>query len=149
MHNALKYGTNLKSKFRPQDLTMKMQKAWSDRLPASTAKDYVNLCRVLNKRKYFDSATYVILAKVLETIMENPANKQWLLHAGTKGGSTAWVLTKAIYASTKNNTRIEMAYFLNNLTVKENTMLQTWMNGFELNILSSSSFRKKVGEVLN
>ena len=149
MHKALKYDTVLKSKFRPQDLTMKMEKAWSDRLPASTTKDYVNVCRVLNNRKYFDSGTYVILAKVLETIMENPANRQWLAHAGTKGGSTAWVLTKAIYATTKKNTKIEMAYFFNNLTLQENGMLQGWMNNFELNVLSNNAFRKKVAEVLN
>ena len=149
MHKALKYDTILKSKFRPQDLTMKMQKAWSDRLPSSTTKDYVNACRILNNRKYLDSGTYVILAKVLETLMENPANRQWLLHAGMKGGSTAWVLTKALYATTKKNTRIEMAYFFNNLTEKENGMLQSWMNSFKLGILSNSAFRKKVGDVLN
>lgn len=149
MHKALKYNTVLKSNFRPQDLTMKMQKAWSDRLPASTTKDYVNICKILNNRKYFDSVTYLILAKVLETIMENPANRQWLTHAGTKGGSTAWILTKAVYATTKKNTRIEMAYFFNNLTLKENAMLQSWMNSFELSVLSNNNFRKKVAESLN
>ena len=149
MHKALKYDTVLKSKFRPQDLTIKVQKAWSDRLPSSTTKDYVSLCKILNNRKYLDSGTYVILAKVLETLMENPANRQWLLHAGMKGGSTAWVLTKALYATTKKNTRIEMAYFFNNLTEKENGILQSWINSFELGILSNSVFRKKVGDVLN
>ncbi len=149
MHKALKFDTILKSKFRPQDLTRKMQKAWSDRLPASTTKDYVNVSKTLNKRKVFDSATYIVLAKVLETLTENPTNKQWLLHAGTKGGSTAWVLTKALYATTKKNTRIEMAYFFNNLSGNENQMLQGWMNSFELSVLSNSNFRKKVVEVLN
>jgi len=42
-----------------------------------------------------------------------------------------------------------MAYFFNNLTEKENGMFQSWMNSFELNILSNNSFRKKVGDVLN
>ena len=42
-----------------------------------------------------------------------------------------------------------MAYFFNNLTEKENGMLQSWMNSFELGILSNSAFRKKVGDVLN
>ena len=149
MHKALKYDTVLKSKFRPQDLSLKLQKAWSNRLPASTTKDYVNVCKVLNNRKYFDSGTYVVLAKVLETLMENPANRQWLSHAGTKGGSTAWVLTKAMYATTKKNTRIELAYFFNNLTMPENEMLQGWMNSFELSILSNNNFRKKVAASLN
>jgi len=52
MHNALKYSSLLKDKFRPQDLTMTMQKAWSDRLPASTTKEYVRICKVLNNRKF-------------------------------------------------------------------------------------------------
>jgi D-alanyl-D-alanine carboxypeptidase len=149
MHKALAYDTILKSKFRPQDLSMNMQKAWSDRLPASTAKEYVHICRVLNNRKYFDNNTYNILSGVLETLMENPANRSWLKHAGMKGGSTAWVLTKALYATTKKDERIEMAYFFNDLTPPENAMLQRWMNNFELSVLSNQDFRKKIGVALN
>lgn len=149
MHNALKYDTVLKSKFRPQDLSLKMQKAWSDRLPASTTKEYVHIIQVLNNRKYFDENTYTILAKVLETVMENPANRQWLTHAGTKGGSTIWVLTKALYASTKTGNKIEMAYFFNDLAAEENMQLQRWMNVFELEVLSNADFRQKIKTVFN
>ncbi len=39
--------------------------------------------------------------------------------------------------------------FFNNLSFKENQMLQGWMNSFELGILSNSNFRKKVSELLN
>ncbi|RYF79377.1 MAG: hypothetical protein EOO03_18220, partial [Chitinophagaceae bacterium] len=42
MHKALKYDTVLKSKFRPQDLSVNMQKLWSDRLPASTVAAYAH-----------------------------------------------------------------------------------------------------------
>ena len=149
MHNALKYDTVLKSKFRPQDLSLKMQKAWSDRLPASTTKEYVHIIQVLNNRKYFDENTYTILAKVLETVMENPANRQWLTHAGTKGGSTIWVLTKALYATTKTGNKIEMAYFFNDLAAEENMQLQRWMNVFELEVLSNADFRQKIKTVFN
>ena len=149
MHNALKYDSVLKSKFRPQDLSLKMQKAWSDRLPASTTKEYVHIIQVLNNRKYFDENTYTILAKVLETVMENPANRQWLTHAGTKGGSTIWVLTKALYASTKTGNKIEMAYFFNDLAAEENMQLQRWMNVFELEVLSNADFRQKIKTVFN
>ena len=148
MHKALKYDTVLKSKFRPQDLSVKMQKLWSDRLPASTVKAYAHICNVINNRRYFDEKTYAILATVLESIMENPANRQWLKHAGMKGGSTASVLTKALYATTKEGARIEMAYFFNDLTTSENNKLQQWMNGFELNIIRDAGFRKKTGELL-
>ncbi len=149
MHRALAYDTLLKPKFRPQDLTMKMQKAWSDKLPSSTTKTYVRLCSIINNRTYFDDDTYFILSNILESLMENPANKEWLKHAGSKGGSTAWVLTKAIYATTKNGKRIEMAYFFNNLTPQENEMLQGWMNNFELNVLSKDEYRQKLKSVLN
>ena len=66
----------------------------------------------LKKQNYLYLSTYVIAAKVLETLMENPENKQWLLHAGTKNARAAWILTKACNATTKKNIRIELAYFL-------------------------------------
>lgn len=149
MHKALKYDTVLKTKFRPQDLTMKMQRAWSDRLPSSTTRDYAQVCRVLNNRKYFDSATYTVLSKILEVGMENPLNQQWLKHFGQKGGSTAFVLTKAMYATTKKGIKIEMAYFFNGLTEIENERLQGWMNAFEIGALTSKAFRTKIAAAVN
>ena len=148
MHKALKYDTILKSKFRTQDLSLKMQKLWSDRLPASTVKEYARICNVINNRRYFDEKTYYILSVVLESVMENPANKEWLQHAGMKGGSTMWVLTKAMYATTKKGERIELAYFFNDLSISESSRLQKWMNNFELNILQDPTFRKKVSQTL-
>ena len=132
MHKALKYDTILKSKF----------------LPASTVKEYARICNVINNRRYFDEKTYDILSVVLESVMENPANKEWLQHAGMKGGSTMWVLTKAIYATTKKGERIELAYFFNDLSIAESSRLQKWMNNFELNILQDPTFRKKVSQTL-
>lgn len=142
MHKALKYDTVLKNKFRPQDLNMKMQKTWSDRLTASTVKEYAKICNVLNNRRYFSKDTYAVLAGIMETIMENPANQQWLQHAGMKGGSTAWVLTKVMYATTKDGNRLELAYFFNDLAPTDNLRMQQWMNDFELRILSDKNFRQ-------
>jgi D-alanyl-D-alanine carboxypeptidase len=144
IHNELKNDSTYKKKFRPQDFTLKMQKEWSNRLPASTTKEYVQVCSILNNRKYFNENTYGILAEVLETLMEKPANKTWLSYAGMKGGSTIFVLTKALYATLKNGTKIEMAYFFNDLTGEENNRLQSWMNDFEIQVLSNENFRKRV-----
>ncbi|HVZ95646.1 MAG TPA: serine hydrolase [Chitinophagaceae bacterium] len=144
IHQELKNDSNYRKKFRLQDLTLKLQKEWSDRLPASTAKEYVQLCYVLNHRKFFGKETYAVLSKILETLMENPANAAWLDHAGMKGGSTIFVLTKALYATLKDGTRIEMAYFFNDLTGDENAKLQHWMNDFELKVLSDEAFRKQI-----
>ncbi len=147
IHKALKNDTILKSRFNPTDLSMKMQKVWSDRLPSSTTKEYVKICNALNNRAYFDEDTYAILSLILETAMENPANKQWLSHLGMKGGSTAWVLTKATYATTKKGKRTELAYFFNDLSEADNEKLQGWMNEFELQIIAKPEFRKKLGEM--
>ncbi|MBA2249725.1 MAG: serine hydrolase [Chitinophagaceae bacterium] len=144
IHNELKFNAGYKQKFRLQDLTVKMQKVWSDRLPASTTKDYVHMISILNNRTILDEKTYNVLSEVLETVMENPANKSWLDHAGMKGGSTMFVLTKAVYATLKDGTKIELAYFFNNLSNPENSMLQQWMNAFEIKVLNDESFRKKI-----
>jgi D-alanyl-D-alanine carboxypeptidase len=144
IHNELKNDSNYKKKFRPQDLTLKMQKEWSNKLPASTTKEYVQVCSILNNRKYFDENTYDILAAVLETLMEKPTNKSWLSHAGMKGGSTIFVLTKALYATLQNGTKIEMAYFFNDLAGDENQRLQRWMDDFEIQVLTDENFRKKI-----
>ncbi len=144
IHAELQHDSNYKSKFRPVDLTLPMQRLWSDRLPASTTKEYVKIASVLNNRKYFDSATYQIISGVLETVMENPANQQWLEHSGMKGGSTIFVLTKTLYATLKNGNKIEMAYFFNGLSGAENYKLQTWMNDFELAVLNDEKFLEKI-----
>lgn len=148
LHNALKYDTVLKSRFRPQDLTENMQRVWTKRLPSSTTKDYAQVANVLNNRRYFDTAAYGILSYVLEFVMDNPANQQWLKHAGMKGGSTAWVLTKTLYATTKQGARIEMAYFFNGLAPGETKKLQGWMNDFELKILTDKLFRTQAAKLL-
>ena len=78
----------------------------------------------------------------------NPANRQWLAHAGMKGGSTAFVLTKALYATDKNGNQTELAYFFNNLEPEENVSLQADMNEFELKILTNPAFRDSIQRVL-
>lgn len=147
IHNQLKNDSTYKQRFRPQDLTVPMQKEWSDRLPASTTKEYVHICSIINYRRIFDKKTYDILSQILETVMQNPQNQTWLSHAGMKGGSTMFVLTKAMYATLKDGNRIELAYFFNNLTPEENQHLQPFMNAFELKILTDENFRKKVAEI--
>ena len=142
-HDQLKYIPGFKNKFRPEDLSIDMQKLWSSRLPASTTKEYVQIDKVLNDRKYFGKSVYVVLANVLETAMENPKIQEWIDHWGMKGGSTTFVLTKSLYATLKSGTKIEMAYFFNNLTGAKNYRLQGWLNDFDLRVLSDNNFMKK------
>lgn len=133
-----------------QHLGLDVQKVWSDRLPGSTPKDYVSIMQKINQRNFFTGAVQENIDIVMEGILQNPANRQWLEHCGMKGGSTVWVLTKALYATTKDGNRIEMAYFFNNLTFAEAMQLQKNMNSFELAVLANKDGKRdKIVAILN
>ncbi|NEP83240.1 MAG: serine hydrolase [Okeania sp. SIO3B3] len=126
------------------DLGLNIQKIWSDNLPGSTTFEYVEVMKKINSRTYFSEKTQKYLDEVMEWVLDNPVNQKWLEHSGMKGGSTAFVLTKALYATDKEGNKTEMAYFFNDLGIIENTRLQISMNEFDLNILTSPEFRDKV-----
>ncbi|MFU0791096.1 MAG: serine hydrolase [Virgibacillus proomii] len=125
-------------------LNMKVQKVWSDRLPRSTTKSYVSILDKLNRKTYFDRKVYQYLNSVMEQLMNNPNNQKWLLHAGQKGGSTAFVLTMAMYATDKENNKTELALFANNLSYIENIKLKANLNEFQLAFLTDKRFRELV-----
>lgn len=147
IHEQLKGKPEYKSQFKLNDLTIAMQKEWSNRLPKSTTRSYSKIAYVINHRKIFNEATYQILSRVLESMMENPLNQRWISHAGMKGGSTMFVLTKCLYATLKNGNQTELSYFFNNLTEGENKKLQGWMNDFEIAVLSDQDFQKKLSQL--
>jgi len=146
IHRELNLDSGYIQKFRPQDLSIKMQKEWSARLTASTAKEYAKVFRLINSRIILNEKSYAVLGKLLETIMESPSAKTWLKHAGMVGGTTVSVFTRAIYATLKDGTKIELAYFFNDLTGKENYKLQSWMNDFDSKILKDEKFRQKLAD---
>ncbi|MFP4458188.1 MAG: serine hydrolase [Candidatus Zixiibacteriota bacterium] len=132
----------------PENLTMEYQRLWSERLPASTAAEYVELMSKLNSKEYFSDDVHKYLDEVMEFPMENSANQKWLKHAGMKGGSTMFVLTKALYATDNEGNTTELAYFIDNLGYIQNTRLQISMNKFELEILTNGEFRDLLQEKL-
>lgn len=146
IHEKLLTDTSYK---KEDNAPLKIQRIWSDRLPGSTTKEYAGLMKKLNSKKYFSKKTYEYLDEVMEGIMENKKNQEWLKHAGRKGGSTAFVLTEANYATTKKGDKIELAYFFNDLNIIESMKLQKAMNKFELNILSKKEFREEVREKIS
>lgn len=132
-----------------KNINFDVQKIWSDRLPRSTTKVYTEIMQKINSRTYFDKDVQKHIDVVMEGLMQNPANRKWLEHAGTKGGSTVWILTKALYATTKSGTKIEMAYFFNDLTIKEQITLQKSLNKFELAVLTNKDgIRDEIVELL-
>ena len=144
LHVQMKHDYRFKASFRPQDLTMKMQKAWSDRLPASTTKDYVHLANILNNRKFLSDTAYKIIAEIMEYPMENKNFQAVFKHYGVKGGNTSFVLTHVIYLRTKSNTNMELAIFFNNLTPEEQKKLSAWLDPFEAQVIFDPGFRAKL-----
>ena len=149
IHRELFNDSGYIQKFRPQDLSIKMQKAWSARLPSSTAKEYAKVLRLINSRIVLNEKSYAVLGKLLESTMESPTSKTWLKQAGMNGGSTISVYTRTIYATLKDGTKLELAYFFNDLNGKENYKLQSWTNDFESKVMKDEKFRQKLATALS
>ncbi|MEM9936168.1 MAG: serine hydrolase [Bacteroidota bacterium] len=146
IHEKLKSGATYQLELT--DLGIDIQRVWSDNLPGSTVAEYVGLMRKINSKTYFSSETQTYLDEVMEFLMQNPANRAIFQHAGMKGGSSAFVLTKALYATDTDGNTTELAYFFDDLWPITNMRLQQNMNQFELKVLTDPSFRKLVGKEL-
>lgn len=121
-----------------------IQKVWSERLPASTAAEYVSIARKMNSRDYFSPQSQGFLNELMESVMENPASREWLIHSGQKGGSTGTLLTKVLYATLKDGNSIELAYFMDDLKTYQMLQLSESLQAFELKILTNQNFRAEV-----
>ncbi len=147
IHQKLKADTAYKSKLTA--LPFDLQKIWSDRLPASTAKDYHRIMKLINDRNYFDEGTQKYLDEIIEFMLANPANRSWLKHTGSKGGSTAFVLTRTLYATEIAGDKTELVYFFNELNFVEQQRLQMSINDFELQVLTDADFREELKKKFN
>ena len=143
-HLDLKEDSSFKLTFVPDQFSLKLQKLWSDRLPASTTKEYVQVVQALNKREILDEESFFPIAEVLEFPMESKAFQSVFKHYGVKGGSTGFVLTHVIYFTMKNGTRMELAIFFNNLSPEEEQKLETWLDPFEAQLIFDPAFRNRV-----
>jgi len=135
----------LRSRFRLAGLAV--QRVFSDRLPASTAQAYAELAGSLNRRENLNKAEQNTLAYLLEYLMESPGNQANFRHAGMKGGSSGFLLTKCLYATEHDGQQIELVYFLNNLQPLEVAALRQGMNAFELAVLTDKAVREQLVEL--
>jgi D-alanyl-D-alanine carboxypeptidase len=115
-----------------------IQKIWSDRQASSTPKVYLELMSKLNSKNFFIEDVQLILDDLLENLMKDASSKKWLKHAGEKRNSTAFALSKVMYATDLNGNKTEMALFFNNLTLQENSKLMRALRAFELRILTTT-----------
>ncbi|MGN7400059.1 serine hydrolase [Cytobacillus praedii] len=125
-------------------LNMKFQKVWSDRLTRSTTETYASIMKKLNSKEFFNKNVHDHLDPIMEQLMGKPENSDWLQHAGQKGGSTAFVITMAMYATDKEGNQTELAFFANELSLIEQTKLSRVLNEFQLRFLRDSEFRELI-----
>jgi D-alanyl-D-alanine carboxypeptidase len=141
----LKVDTTAKSNFNLANVPLPVQHVWSDRLPASTAREYAELMAKIGSHTYFDSTTQVTLDRLMEWPMRlNPKNKQEFEYYGAKGGSTAFVLNYALYALDKKGNRTAFVVFTNNLGVFDQTLLQAEFQVFIKKILAGNAQTRDV-----
>lgn len=143
-HQQLKDEPNFKSSFRVSKLKPELLKIWSDRLTASTTKEYVQLVKILNNRKFLNENTFGIIAEILEFPMEKKEFQEIFRQYGGMGGSTGFSLTQVIYFTSKENMKMEMAIFFNDLTPTEERQLKKWWYSFEAQLIFDEVFRNKL-----
>ncbi|WP_428657505.1 serine hydrolase [Runella sp.] len=145
----MKVDTGAKATFNMANVPLPVQRIWSDRLPSSTVQEYAGLMKKINSRTYFNRNTQAVLDQLMEWPMRfDPANKKRFVHFGAKGGSTAFVLNYALYATDKQGNKTEMVIFTNNLGVFEQTLLQAEFQVFIQKILINNPDNKAILSIL-
>lgn len=142
IHTKLIKDSNYKSDIG--DFGLNIQKIWSDKLPASSVKSYIELMQKLNSKAYFDTSTQQYLDEVMESVMENFGFKKTVKHSGMKGGSTSFILTQALYETDNKGNTLELVYFLNNLEPDEQMKIQKCIHHFEMSLLTNKKFRTEI-----
>lgn len=147
-HQKLKTDPSFIKQFNFANLSLKIQRVWSDRLVASTTADYAQLMQKIAEGKSFPPETQTILESILEWPMNYAGNRAQFNHLGQKGGSTAFVLTDAFYALPKKGPQLACSFFFNGLTETESAFINQNFGSFEASILTDAAFRKKLAEGL-
>jgi len=148
-HQKLKTDTNFIKQFNFKNLSIEIQKIWSDRLVASTTKEYAGLMKKINSESYFKPEAQQVLQRIMEWPMEYASNKSHFLHLGQKGGSTGFVLTDAFYLTDLKGNKISCAFFFNELSSSEQLLIDKNFGEFESSIITDSKFRERLVKELN
>lgn len=146
-HDKLKNDPSFKKNFDGESIFIDQQRVWSNRLIGGSPKQYVSIMQKINSRTYFDSTTQIILDAIFEWPMKNKEISSSFKHLGMKGGSTAFVLTQALYGTDMQNNKTEIAVFFNNLYTLESIKLQASLDEFEQRVMTDEAFRKKLTEL--
>ncbi len=147
LSNELTEGT-LDLRDAAADHSVDVQKVWSDRLIGATANDYGKLMAVISNNQLLPAATEV-LRDLLEWPMEfNEGNQYRFTHLGMKGGSTAFVLTQALYAETLEGDKTEIVLLTDDLSTWQMRLIMRNFNSFVSKLIGDEDFRHHVQQKL-
>ena len=100
----------------------------------------------LQGRSYFEPKAQEVLDKLMEWPLRSPELQARFEHLGSKGGSTAFVLTETFYARERGGPLTELAVFFGDLRLDEQQRLQAALGAFEAAVLDDADFRRRLGE---
>ncbi|WP_025025860.1 serine hydrolase [Caldalkalibacillus mannanilyticus] len=120
----------------------KLQLIRSNRLPASTTKEYAKLMgNIIHSNMLTEKER-----KIMRTILEFSPNPNYE-YLGWKGGSTIFVLTVALYARTKDGNNIELAWFINDPSRLDYLWLQYTWQPFLKKLITDPAFLVQAVEI--
>lgn len=106
------------------------------RLPKGTTKEYATLMNKINSRSYLSNK----VQKELDAVIDNPLKPDRFTYLGSKGGSTAKVLTMSFYSTDQNGNKVEMALFANELSKAEFQQIAQNLSAFMLERIQDDAF---------
>lgn len=130
------------------DIPLDIQRIWSDRLPGASASEYGKLLTFISSAE-LPSDVSDILRDLMEWPMEiNKGNKDFYAHLGAKGGSTGFIRNDALYAEDLNGNTTEIVLLTDDLNRWQQFQLNNNLNSFEVHLVGSEEYRKKVKQEL-
>lgn len=122
----------------------------SKRFTRSTTSEYVSIVQKINDLSYFTQAVREHLQPIMEWPMAQTKNQERFHHLGGKGGSTAYIVTFALYAEDKQGNRTELAIFFYEVFGYETAKLSNSLSAFQLNVFTEGSrWQEKLGMLHN
>lgn len=121
-----------------------VQKVWSDRLIGASANDYGKLLTIISNDLLPPTA-----AENMRNLLEWPmqlyeSNHDRYVHLGAKGGSTAFILTEALYAENHKGDKVEIVFMADDLNFWQGILVRKNARSFESKLRDSEDYRLKV-----
>ncbi|QQK77446.1 serine hydrolase [Salicibibacter cibarius] len=126
-------------------LSMDEQRMWSDRLPAATAASYGEWLHDIHTDEWSNEGATAILMDILEA---GTADIEGIESFGQKGGSTAFVLNQAMYATTEDGNVMELVVLNDDLSWWQSFKLGRNMSIFIEQFFEDKTFREEILEAI-